>query len=181
MRCVPRDVDHCMLLCSFVGSLILNLCSQGYVSRAIRDELGVNILALDWSTVQSQGAARRDKGAASTNTTHREPGTGSLTYKTLSINKDALLATTDEWLSQDLGKAKSRLEHDLSSEGLAPVLLLALHACGSLTLDILRAFCEQLRTPSPTWRPTAALVVGCCYNLLNIEGAAARWQSLSRS
>ncbi|KAF7799383.1 hypothetical protein EIP86_010615 [Pleurotus ostreatoroseus] len=129
-----------------------------YVTRALRDELGLDILAVDWSLVQTEGAARRED--AQPNTATEEHSKGSLTYKTLSIDKASLLAVTDEWSSR-VGPAPPPL----------PVLLLALHACGSLTLDVLRAFCERVQDAKKrAWRPVAALVVGCCYNLLRPEG-----------
>ncbi|KAJ3552267.1 hypothetical protein NM688_g4241 [Phlebia brevispora] len=135
---------------------------QAYVTRALRDKLGLEVLAVDWSPVQAEGAARREE--ARFEPTKRESVKGSLTYQTLTINKDSLLHVTDEWAAH--------ITSALSEETIKPlpVLLLALHACGSLTIDVLRAFCERVKSSETMkWRPVAALIVGCCYNLLKAE------------
>jgi hypothetical protein len=87
---------------------------------------------------------------------------GSLSYETLSINPLTLQNAIDKWVVQS-----SSLEKGSEAP---PVLLVALHACGSLTLDILRTFLSQMRGGSSRWKPAGALVVGCCYNLLSLEG-----------
>ena len=51
-----------------------------------------------------------------------------------------------------------------------PVLLVALHACGSLTPDILRSFMSSVKTPRPSWYPIGVVAVGCCYNLMTPGG-----------
>ncbi|GJE91811.1 methyltransferase domain-containing protein [Phanerochaete sordida] len=156
---------------------------QAYLSRALRDDCNLRVLAVDWSSVQEEGAARREKDA------ERAKGKGKktqrqadqhdavppddtaaarLAYRKIVITADSLVTVTDEWVAN---------QHDLtgasgdSSDG-TPVALVALHACGSLTLDVLRAFVRQLRfaqTGQAPWRPAAGLIVGCCYNLLRPE------------
>ncbi|KAI0689247.1 methyltransferase domain-containing protein, partial [Cytidiella melzeri] len=139
---------------------------QAYLSRALRDDLGLHVLALDWSTVQSNGASRREgsskkvsKGKLAADSLR----TGSLSYETLRINPQSLQRAIDNWVA--------RLEPSTQGKGNVPVLLVALHACGSLTLDILRTFLTQVKDDSESgrWKPAAALVVGCCYNLLAPE------------
>ena len=44
-----------------VSSHVDSPTSQAYLSRALRDRLGLHVLALDWSTIQSDGAIRREK------------------------------------------------------------------------------------------------------------------------
>lgn len=137
----------------------------------MRDELGLHVLALDWSPVQSEGAIRREKIAKKSS---RRPKTkqnssecpalhkGSLTYETLLIDTQSLLEAVDGWVAS-VGEA---------AEEQVPVLLVALHACGSLTLDIFRAFGSKLKVSGAAsrWEPAAALVVGCCYNRLASAG-----------
>lgn len=136
------------------------------MSRALRDELGLHVLALDWSNIQSEGAKRREesKKKVSKGKAPDQPSRGgSLTYKTLPINPRSLHEAIDEWISSEDGEKE------------VPILFVALHACGSLTLDIFRAFISALRGDSVNnrWRPAAALIVGCCYNLLSPQGAIA--------
>ncbi|RPD54680.1 hypothetical protein L227DRAFT_482771, partial [Lentinus tigrinus ALCF2SS1-6] len=180
---------------------------QAYLSRNLRDRLGVHVLALDWSDIQTQGAARKDASKSSRRSrqkgqTAEQIGTsdalsnegsnsnntsqGSLTYVTTCIDKESLLSSTQAWLgnagpsglqSASLPTHQSTLSHEASA---THVLLVGLHACGSLTLDILRAFVaaatRSLRTgtsasPEPaSWIPQGAVIVGCCYNMMRPEG-----------
>ena len=165
------DFSSFLLCCfarrhSYAVGFVVGSCSvlQAYISRSLRDELDLEVLALDWSDVQTEGAARRD--ALPQATSVGVGAKGALTYRTLPINKTSLLAATDEWTAQ----VSTNTEEQATCARTLPVLFLALHACGSLTLDILRAFTHQVKAPAPSWRPAAALVVGCCYNLLSPEG-----------
>lgn len=48
-----------------------------------------------------------------------------------------------------------------------PVALVGLHACGPLTVSVLRAFVAELSPEkSKAWTPSALVLVGCCYNKL---------------
>lgn len=146
----------------------------------------MNILALDWSDIQSQGAAKREKAKGRSVRTIPEPSrvldigslddhasrsTGTLDYKTVNITSDTLLAATNEWIhnSSSFG---AQQECAPESRTPVPVLFVALHACGSLTLDILRAFVAKHndRVADRHWTPEAAVIVGCCYNLLRPDG-----------
>ena len=55
-------------------------------------------------------------------------------------------------------------------------MMVALHACGSLVVDVLRIFLsDRARTPQAkgverAWRPHSLVVVGCCYNLMSPTG-----------
>lgn len=65
-----------------------------------------------------------------------------------------------------------------------PVAFVALHACGTLTPNILRK-ALQLRRESPrtanrSWFVAAVIVVGCCYNLLEEQGNTANIISILR-
>ncbi|KAI0785180.1 methyltransferase domain-containing protein [Abortiporus biennis] len=141
---------------------------QAYLSRALRDDLGLHVLALDWSEVQSKGAARREnlKKSASKNISHTlAESKGSLTYQTTNITSStALIQSIDSWIER-----YSEEVQDVNEETEIPILFVALHACGSLTLDIIRALTASLHSdslPKRPWTPQAAVIVGCCYNLL---------------
>ena len=155
----------------------------------MRDQLGLHVLALDWSDVQSKGAARREamgpkkrnkdplrptkpSGASSDATREsveppmRSPECqGSLLYRTLEIRSDSLLCAVDQWAEE------MRAMHGPHCSSL-PTLFVALHACGSLTPNLLRAFISRLRGDETrrNWCPRAAVIVGCCYNLLEAGG-----------
>ena len=92
---------------------------------------------------------------------------GSLTHKTVFITAETLEHTITAWLGeQNKGSLDKRLEP-------IPVLIVALHACGTLTPDIFRTFLAVHRKSDNqgtiNWAPKAAVVVGCCYNLMSIE------------
>ena len=159
----------------------------------LRDRMRLHVLALDWSQVQTDGASRKDESKASrrarwkqvTNVptandvsrdiTHRlvDEGCqqllteGSLTYVTADIDANTLLEATRSWVI-------GRLRHPTPPDSISvvPTLFIALHACGSLTLDILRAFVSAAKAEVQTtgWVPQGAVVVGCCYNMLRQEG-----------
>ncbi|KAI0930834.1 hypothetical protein AcV7_004911 [Taiwanofungus camphoratus] len=171
---------------------------QAYLSRSLRDKLGLHVLALDWNEVQEKGAARKDvirKGrdvvrktpiTASPEITEDNVGRcvdrqvckrGSLTYKTMEITPQSLLEATDEWVTpkqiEDARTSSSATSTSLllspNETRPIPTLLVALHSCGSLTPNVLRVFISRHKTSSSArmWIPRAAVVVGCCYNLLD--------------
>ncbi|KAH9924602.1 uncharacterized protein BXZ73DRAFT_91201 [Epithele typhae] len=144
----------------------------------LRDQLGLNVLALDSSETQTRGAARMDTLKSvrrAQNKLHAplfEDGSappahlpdnnqsprGSLTYVTAKIDTPSLLSSIDAWLDD---------RRESTTVVKTPVLFTALHACGSLTPDILRAFVAAYKdSRAADWRPCAAVVVGCCYNML---------------
>ncbi|KAI0643075.1 methyltransferase domain-containing protein [Trametes meyenii] len=164
---------------------------QAYLSRMLRDTLGLHVLALDSSDVQTQGAAKRDApkskrglrpvgpervpfGHDSTGHTTTEPlekfnGTrGSLTYVTTKIDADTLLQSTRSWIQSEKSATTAQAPEATGGQGPTPVLFVALHACGSLTPDIFRAFAASRRAQfsGGDWTPQGAVVVGCCYNML---------------
>ena len=142
--------------------------------------------------MQSHGASRREEtNKRSTTRKQRNPGTkgdtddiqtapppeldlGTLDYETIAVDADSLLAVTDRWMTK---YEKPICDTRDPIQGPTPVLWVALHACGSLTLDILRAFARRIRQEDQkttrTWVPTSAVIVGCCYNMLRPEGKSA--------
>ncbi len=122
-----------------------------------------HVLALDSDHCQTRGSqvweervgrALRASGSAKLSTP--------ISHKTIHITPDTLLPAVDDWVREtSIG---------VDNENPDPVLFLALHACGSLTPDILRACENSARRRNATWRLAGAVVVGCCYNLIKPTG-----------
>ncbi|KAG8891316.1 hypothetical protein FRC00_013918, partial [Tulasnella sp. 408] len=99
--------------------------------------------------------------AASTDTQAESPSSrpGSVTQATVFVDKDALPTAIDQWIKDQMLPASE-----------APVIIIGLHACGSLTPAVLRSFVSLYHTqkgeqPSPrAWRCAGLALVGCCYN-----------------
>lgn len=112
--------------------------------------------------------------------------TGSLTHQTICINPRTLESSIHDWFlsgedNQIAGCTNmigdllvDRTERRTPEDKPVPVMMVALHACGSLTPDVLRVFLSNYRRPSAPgiriWTAQALVVVGCCYNLMASEG-----------
>jgi hypothetical protein len=83
-----------------------------------------------------------------------------ITHRTIHISPEALVRAIDEWIPQT---------YAIGYPNDAQVILVGLHACGSLTPNVIRAF-SQSRFEKKGWKFVAVLVVGCCYNLLDPGG-----------
>ncbi|KAG5639422.1 hypothetical protein H0H81_002290 [Sphagnurus paluster] len=114
---------------------------QGYLTRALHAHFHAPTLALDSDQVQTHGAQAR-----------AGPAISAITHRTIHLTPAVLLAAIDDWLPTT-GPGPYRL------------LLVALHACGPLTPDLFRALLSLPATHP--WRPTFAIAVGCCYNLMH--------------
>ncbi|RDB17976.1 Protein RRNAD1 [Hypsizygus marmoreus] len=117
---------------------------QGYLTRALHEHFGSPTLALDNNDAQTYGALSRLGGSPS-----------GICHKTIHITSATLVHAIDDWIPQPLTPDSPPI----------PVLLVALHACGSLTPDVLRAVLTV--PPSHRWVPVAVVAVGCCYNLMH--------------
>jgi len=119
---------------------------QGYLTRALKSHLkSAHILALDADEEQTRGAQKWEERLLPN-------ASPPINHETMLISPQNLLDTIDLWVSE-----------------LAPVIFVALHACGSLTPDILRAYISASRSRR-TWYPAGLVAVGCCYNLMNPVG-----------
>ena len=152
------------------------------MSRALSSPpCSLNVLALDFSEVQTTGAERRtinaekkkDKKAnvATNDDSHTSEITsvhtgaiGSLTHEMAHINPQTLESAVSKWISSTCQSADIAI----------PVLFVALHACGTLTPDILRCFLQNSNSnggtendPASSWYASGLVVVGCCYNLMS--------------
>ncbi|KAH9933277.1 hypothetical protein B0H21DRAFT_760249 [Amylocystis lapponica] len=171
---------------------------QAYLSRKLRDDLGLHVLALDWSDIQSKGAARKEshnhKASQKPRRTSADPPSnqfpvektkaaaqitrpkGSLVYKTVQVTQSSLVDATNDWVRDNSSHAEPTGEQVVSfPETPVPILFVALHACGSLTPNVLRTLISRLKSAETahtadtarSWTPRAAVIVGCCYNLLD--------------
>jgi len=130
---------------------------QGYLTRTLKARLpSTHILALDADTAQTFGAQRWEQRLLS----NAHPP---IDHKVIFISPQSLLSTIDEWV----------LDPNNGSENTdilpVPVIFVGLHACGSLTPNILRAF-TTARATKRKWYPAGLVVVGCCYNLMDPVG-----------
>ncbi|KAG2065042.1 hypothetical protein BDR04DRAFT_193277 [Suillus decipiens] len=120
---------------------------------------------------------------ASTNIIHSLMG--SLTHQTICINPRTLESSIHHWIFSDEDNQIAhctgqigdflvdKIGRRTAEEKPVPVVMVALHACGSLTPDVLRAFLSNYRRPSAPslriWTAQALVAVGCCYNLMALE------------
>ncbi|KAG9315534.1 hypothetical protein JVU11DRAFT_3154 [Chiua virens] len=97
---------------------------------------------------------------------------GSLTHRTVHVSPRTLEESIAEWLVESPGTERS--DGPDARQKPIPIMLVALHACGSLTVDVLRTFlsdwsrARRLREQDArAWTPYSLVVVGCCYNLMS--------------
>ncbi|KAF9078607.1 hypothetical protein BDP27DRAFT_19450 [Rhodocollybia butyracea] len=143
---------------------------QGHLSRALLDQVPNvrGVLALDGDAVlverQAEILSTRNKSKKGDPKEEQRSGP-KVTHKIGHIiSAQGLVEAVDEWVA-DLSVVNSDRE--------LPVVLVSLHGCGSLSLDVLRAFalCQhgsQVRRNKVTrnWGFAASITVPCCYNLL---------------
>lgn len=117
-------------------------------------------------------------------------GDGTITHATVHITPATLVSAVDNWVDTWVSnkatlatapniKRDTEWEQpfgDADEANERPrVLFVGLHACGSLTPDILRALISCLSPlsgmeQSRLWTAAGAVVVGCCYNLMDPIG-----------
>lgn len=116
------------------------------------------ILALDADEAQTSGAQRWERRLLPLPSDENPP----ITHKTIHVSPEALYSTVDAWIAEgSTSESEGALE--------TPVLLVGLHACGSLTPDIIKIL-GQGPLEKAQWRIAGIVVVGCCYNLMNPGG-----------
>ncbi|KAI8058590.1 methyltransferase domain-containing protein [Syncephalis plumigaleata] len=129
---------------------------QGYLSRSLAYQYGLNVLAVDADNVQTCGARRYQAQ------TERH-GKGQLIHATHLVTEkslDKLLAAIHHNDDESTGTTSKKSSND-DTQDVASLswLLCGLHTCGDLGASSLRLFTEG---------DAHALVnVGCCYNLLS--------------
>ena len=122
------------------------------------------LLALDGDAAQTTGAERWETRSQKRTKAASEQGgelralADAITHKTIHITYETLIDAVDQWIPSG--------EED-------GVVYVALHACGSLTPSVLRAILLRIkgsRSGSHGWKVSGAVVVGCCYNLMEASG-----------
>ncbi|KAM0755498.1 hypothetical protein T439DRAFT_375853 [Meredithblackwellia eburnea MCA 4105] len=122
---------------------------RAHLSRALAaPPLGLHVLAVDWSPTQLAGAERLD--VIKTKAQYQVPTTGSLTHQIGSLDSEGITDVLKTWPLEDGG-----------------AMLVALHACGDLTVDALKAFVNLDGEDLEKKRKLVA--VGCCYNIMTPE------------
>ncbi|POY75484.1 hypothetical protein BMF94_1386 [Rhodotorula taiwanensis] len=125
--------------CVDVGS------GRAHLSRALAcSPLDLHVLAIDWSASQKSGAERLDTILTDA---RLAPTIGSLTHEVCSLDASGVASTLGRWPPGG------------PTQATPPSLLVALHACGDLTPDAIKAFISVAQPGAK------AVFVGCCYNL----------------
>ncbi|GAA5958326.1 hypothetical protein JCM3765_004793 [Sporobolomyces pararoseus] len=158
----PKKHHEVVKFCSLVESMLeeerCNYCvdvgsGRAHLSRALASPpLNLHVLALDWAPSQKTGAEKLDqiRKRAELN-----PTIGSLTHRVSSLDEVGVKNVLEEWPIS--GEDNERRE---------PALLVALHACGDLTPDSIKAFTDFSRNSKGNLNSLPrAVFVGCCYNL----------------
>ncbi|OCB86700.1 hypothetical protein A7U60_g6158 [Sanghuangporus baumii] len=155
---------------------------QGYLSRALcveGDARNLHVLALDSSQNQAEGSYRKSQNPKSNGTfTHRviwlgeEPSFESHPgFQGSEVeNSKGLEKVIDSWMNGLNEEDEIRICG--SERKPAPVVFVALHSCGSLTPSILQEVLSHRQSAASAnrkWFVAAAVVVGCCYNLMRKE------------
>ena len=119
----------------------------------------MHVLALDASDTQAKGAERQGSYNKSSS------DQGSLTYQIGNITPLTLLQSVDKWITE--------LSPLAAESHTTSVVFVALHACGGLTPNILRTSISAMHgndRGKRDWSLKAAIVVGCCYNMMEGKG-----------
>ncbi|KAF6757561.1 methyltransferase domain-containing protein [Ephemerocybe angulata] len=133
---------------------------QGYLTRALGALFPrARLLALDADHGQTEGAERRGKLPERRIDTFTAEINDRIDHKTMLVTPDSLLQAVDDWIGQPSPS---------DPQPRPRVLFVALHACGSLTPDMLKAFLSSVTDSNLAcaWDPLAIVAVGCCYNLM---------------
>lgn len=161
---------------------------QGYLSYEIANS-AMEVLALESDQQQLDGARKRafvrearrnrDEGGIGASAAPVAP----VTFRHAHIsNTGSLKAVVDDWVITTSPPTSAAGPDGGAQEQARPahVIFTGLHACGSLTPAVLRAFTDLAnsnadRAPRGPWHPSALALVGCCYNLLQPFGESAPW------
>ncbi|KIK68222.1 hypothetical protein GYMLUDRAFT_35604 [Collybiopsis luxurians FD-317 M1] len=181
----PKKAHEVTRMAAYVASIVhsLNLpvvyivdvgAGQGHLAREmLRMVAGVRgVLALDGDEViveREKTKKSKLKGRKEIGQSYEGP---KVTHKVGRITSaQGLVDAVDEWMNEV--SAQSELREPEPTADQAQVVLVSLHGCGSLSLDVLRAFtqgCQRVRNgnngPTNRWSFIASVTVPCCYNLL---------------
>ncbi|KAM0790492.1 hypothetical protein ACM66B_003366 [Microbotryomycetes sp. NB124-2] len=155
---------------------------RAHLSRALTDSpLNLHVLAVDWSSSQTSGAdyltsikeRARQLAAATTKTTEGSVSSGSLTTRTSSLDSTAIYELMQVWPPPSPSPTCSDTSTSFKAQKVdhaPPSMLVALHACGDLTVDAIKAFVKDNKSNhhqrQQNHRHRQAILCGCCYNLM---------------
>ncbi|XP_076945787.1 uncharacterized protein LOC143616992 [Bidens hawaiensis] len=147
---VARDVET---------NTVIDLgAGQGYLSQVLSFEYQLSVIAIDASS--HHGRVTHERAERIKKHYEAKMRKSSLGGKGVTIPKTVTCLV----LSSDMLKTliNSNDEHKQSTADTCPMLLTGLHACGDLSVTMLRAFLESQEVK-------AVVSIGCCYNLLSEE------------
>ncbi|KAJ3720229.1 hypothetical protein DFJ43DRAFT_1096290 [Lentinula guzmanii] len=191
----PKKAHEVTRMAAYVASVARNLrtsegvyivdvgAGQGHLARELLHVVpGVKgVLALDGDPVLVERQANptkiqartREKEKTTVNETETDRGNmPEVTHKFGHITSpERLVEVVNEWF-MELETKHGLCSKDVRSYTPIPVILVSLHGCGSLSLDVLRGFVrriyefEGIQAERQKWGFIASVTVPCCYNLL---------------
>jgi SAM-dependent methyltransferase len=121
---------------------------QGYLSRALAFDYGLEVLAVDMSEIQTLGALKFDKRAMKS-------------LKEEEAEHPNLKHVTEKITPENISQVLARWSPDSSED--KKWLVTGLHTCGDLSPMIFNLFTESKEV-------SCVVNVGCCYNALTHTG-----------
>lgn len=93
---------------------------------------------------------------------------GRIDHKTAYITPQTLISSVDDWTREC--SLRPLPANTPSTNDPEPILFVALHACGSLTPAVIKAVSStRFMSPNGLWKAAGCVVVGCCYNLMDVS------------
>ncbi|CEP14918.1 hypothetical protein [Parasitella parasitica] len=134
-----------------INSVIDLGSGQGYLSRALAFDYGMEVLAVDMSEIQTQGAVKFDKKALKSQGVKGDD----------KEQQPNLKHVTEKITPENVSQVLERWSPDSSQD--KKWLVTGLHTCGDLSPTIFNLFAKS--------REVSCVVnVGCCYNALTTSG-----------
>ncbi|XP_035821566.1 uncharacterized protein [Zea mays] len=144
---------------------------QGYLAQALSFEYQLRVVAIDASSHHASvtiARAERIKKHYAAKCVEKQLLMVPRAVTCHVLSSDTLAAVTLDACKDDNGEhvrdtktsTKKITQIQESTQGTPPLILAGLHACGDLSVNMLRVFvsCEQVK---------ALVSIGCCYNLLS--------------
>ncbi|KAM6494117.1 Methyltransferase domain containing protein [Amanita muscaria] len=168
----PKKIHEVSRMAAYIAELLKDLdidskrvrivdvgAGQGHLTRTLKLYLQTtHILALDSDQWQTKGSQIwEERVARALRVAGSDSPSTPIFHKTVHITPDTLIPAIDGWIRETKEGDDGRPD---------PVLFIALHACGSLTPDVLRACVNAACRKESRWTLAGAVVVGCCYNLI---------------
>ncbi|KAK9080727.1 hypothetical protein SSX86_000485 [Deinandra increscens subsp. villosa] len=151
---VARDVET---------NTVIDLgAGQGYLSQVLSFEYELSVIAIDASS--HHGRITHERAERIKKHYEAKIRKSSLGGKGVTIPETVTCRVLSSDMIKTLLNSKDAEEHchNQSANNTCPLLLTGLHACGDLSVTMLRAFLEIKEVK-------AVVSIGCCYNLLSEE------------